>query len=219
MRAMILAAGRGERMMLLTKNTPKPLLKAKGITLIEHSIRALKKANITQIIINTAYLGTQIQSYLGDGARFSVNIIYSTENPALETAGGIIKALPQLGNQAFVVINSDVLFDYDLSNLKLPNNALAHLVLIDNPKHHPMGDFSLNQQGLCETPKNNSLTFSGIGIYHPDLFKPYLGKQQKLPLSLVFKQAINNKQLSGEHYCGYWQDIGTPQRLELANNS
>ncbi len=219
-KAMILAAGRGLRMMPLTKNTPKPLIKVKGATLIEHSIAALKHANINSIVINTAYLSEQIKAHLGNGSELGVHITYSDESSgALETAGGIIRALPLLGKQPFIVINSDVICDYDLSRLKLPNNALAHLLLIDNPKHNPDGDFSLNQQGWCQIAKNNMLTFSGIGIYHPDFFKEHLGSQQKLTLYPLLKMAISRGKLSGEHHAGYWQDVGTPQRLKLLNNS
>ena len=218
--AMILAAGRGERMMPLTKDTPKPLIKVKGIALIEHSINALKKSGITNIVVNTSYLAEQLTSHLGDGSRLGIRISYSDESTgALETAGGIIKALPLLGNKPFVVINSDVLCDYDLSKLTLPIGFLAHLVLIDNPAHNPNGDFSLVNDHQVITAGNKSYTFSGIGIYHPDLFKSHLGTEQKIPLYPILKEAITNSQLSGEYYQGYWQDIGTPERLELANNS
>lgn len=215
MNAMILAAGRGKRMMPLTQNTPKPLLKVKGIALIEHSIQALKKANISTIIINTSYLGTQIQSYLGSGKRFGLRIIYSTEKHPLETAGGIKKALPLLGKQAFVVINSDVLCDYDLSKLKLPNTSLAHLLLIDNPSHNPSGDFGLNQDKV--TLDNKKYTFAGIGIYHPDFFKLGRPDTQKQRLYPLLKIAIKQGQLSAEYHSGYWQDVGTPERLEKIN--
>ncbi|WP_428087427.1 N-acetylmuramate alpha-1-phosphate uridylyltransferase MurU [Candidatus Thioglobus sp.] len=214
---MILAAGRGERMMPLTKNTPKPLIKVKGAALIEHSINALKKANITNLVINIAYLGAQLKAHLGDGSSFGVNIQYSDESTsALETAGGIIKALPLLGNEPFIVINSDVLCDYDLSQLTLPKNALAHLLLIDNPAHNLAGDFSLvgSQITLIQ---QRSLTFSGVGIYHPDFFKAHAHSQSKLALYPLLVDAINSRQLSGEYYAGSWQDIGTPERLELAN--
>jgi MurNAc alpha-1-phosphate uridylyltransferase len=213
---MILAAGQGKRMMPLTKNTPKPLIKVQGLTLIEHSINALKSAGITEIVINISYLGEQIKSYLGNGSKFGVNIHYSDESEgALETAGGIIKALPLLGIKPFVAINSDVLCDYDLSNLILPTNSLAHLVLIDNPKHNPAGDFSLNDTQLT-LANTKTYTFSGVGIYHPTLFKSYLF-EKKLTLSKVLKAAIAKNQISAEHYTGHWQDIGTPERLELAN--
>jgi len=217
---MILAAGRGERMMPLTKNTPKSLIKVKDLTLIEHSINALKKSNIIDIVINIAYLSEQIKTHLGDGSKFGVNIAYSDESSgALETAGGIIKALPILGNKPFVVINSDVLCDFNLSKLTLPVGSLAHLVLIDNPPHNPNGDFSLVNNHQVTNVHGQSYTFSGIGTYHPDLFKSHLEFKQKLPLYPILKEAIANGKLSGEHYDGYWQDVGTPERLELANNS
>lgn len=217
---MILAAGRGERMMPLTRNTPKPLIKVKGLTLIEHSINALKKAQITDIVINIAYLGDQVKSHLGDGSKFGVNITYSDESSgALETAGGIIKALSLLGNKPFIVINSDVVCDYDLSKLILPIGSLAHLVLIDNPKHNPNGDFSLVNNHQITNIHGQSYTFSGVGIYHPDFFKNHMHIQGKLPLYPLLKEAIFNNQLSGEHYTGYWQDVGTPERLDQANNS
>ncbi|HIF47901.1 N-acetylmuramate alpha-1-phosphate uridylyltransferase MurU [Candidatus Thioglobus sp.] len=217
---MILAAGRGERMMPLTANTPKPLIKVKNTTLIEHSINALKQAKITNIVINTSYLGEQLITHLGDGSKFGVRINYSDESAgALETAGGIIKALPLLGDKPFVVINSDVLCDYDLSKLTLPIGSLAHLVLIDNPPHNPNGDFSLVNNHQVTNVHGQSYTFSGIGIYHPDLFKSHLEFEQKLPLYPILKEAIANGQLSGEYHNGYWQDVGTPDRLKQANNS
>ncbi len=220
MKAMILAAGRGERMMPLTKTTPKPLLKVRGLTLIEHSIIALKKAKITNIFVNVAHLGWQIKAYIGNGARMGVKVTYSDEfSGALETAGGIIKALPLLGKEPFIVINSDVLCDYDLSKLTLPVGSLAHLLLIDNPPHNLNGDFSLIDNHQITNIHGQSYTFSGIGIYHPDLFKSHLEAEQKLPLYPLLKEAIANGQLSGEHYNGYWQDVGTPERLEQANNS
>ncbi len=217
MKAMILAAGRGKRMMLLTKNTPKPLIRIRGKTLIEYSIDTLKNAGITDVIINVAYLGEQIQKHLGDGVKFGINIEYSIEQNALETAGGIVKALPLLGNVPFIVINSDVLCDYDLSALTLPDNSLAHLLLINNPEHNPNGDFSLTGNKI--TLRNTqTYTFAGIGLYHTDFFQSHLHNYEKLPLSFLFKEALNNGQLTGEHYLGCWQDIGTPERLDLANN-
>ena len=220
MKAMILAAGRGERMMPLTKNTPKPLIKVRGLTLIEHSIIALKKAKITNIFVNVSYLGWQIKAYLGNGSRLGVKVTYSDEfSGALDTAGGIINALPLLGREPFVVINSDVLCDYDLSKLTLPADSLAHLILVDNPKHNAKGDFSLIDNHQIITANSKSLTFSGIGIYHPDFFKNHINTQDKLPLYPLLKEALATSQLSGEHYQGYWQDVGTPERLELAKNA
>ncbi|RUA04634.1 MAG: mannose-1-phosphate guanylyltransferase [Gammaproteobacteria bacterium] len=216
MKAMILAAGKGERMMPLTKDTPKPLLKVHGKTLIEHTIDNLKKSSITDIVINTAYLGNKIQVYLGDGSQFGVQIQYSAETTILETAGGIIQALPLLGNEPFMVINADVLCDLDLSLPILPNDALAHLVLIDNPGHNLVGDFSLNDNRIT-LKKEQTYTFSGIGIYHPNFFQSHLNSKQKLSLITLFKEAISSNKLTGKHYQCDWHDIGTPERLELMN--
>ncbi|MBE8190291.1 MAG: nucleotidyltransferase family protein [Candidatus Thioglobus sp.] len=217
---MILAAGRGKRMMPLTKNTPKPLIKIQNKPLIEHSINSLKRANIKHIVINTSYLAQQLKSHLGNGADFGVHIIYSNEeNSPLETAGGIIKALPLLGKRPFLVLNSDVICDYDLSKFKLPAGSLAHLLLVDNPAHNPAGDFTLSAAGAVKIQAENPLTFAGIGIYHPDFFQEYLGKTQKIPLAKLFKKASKNQQLSGEYFGGFWQDIGTPESVEFANNS
>jgi MurNAc alpha-1-phosphate uridylyltransferase len=221
MKAMILAAGQGERMMPLTKNTPKPLLKIHGKTLIEYSIEALKKAGISDIVINLAYLGEQIKSYLGDGAKFGVNIQYSIEQKALETAGGIIHALPLLGNAPFMVINADVLCDYELSTFTLPEDSLAHLLLIDNPKHNPKGDFSLSNNRVNQVNQvgEKTHTFAGIGIYHPNFFQAHLHNNAKLALSTLLDEAITTGKLTAEHYAGGWQDIGTPERLAFVNNS
>lgn len=216
---MILAAGRGKRLMPLTKNTPKSLIKVRGKALIEYSIEEVKKANINDIIINTAYLGNQIQAHLGDGDKFGICIKYSIEKTALETAGGIIKALPLLGNAPFVVINADILCDYDLSALTLPNNSLAHLMLVDNPQHNPNGDFSLTGGRITYLSNTQVYTFSGIGIYHTDFFQSHLLNDKKLTLSNLFKEAINKGQLTGEYYSGHWQDIGTPERLASVNNN
>ena len=212
---MILAAGRGQRLMPITQKTPKSLLQIKGVTLIEHAINRLKQANIVDIVINVCYLGDQIQSYLGNGSAWGVRITYSIEQSALETAGGIINALPLLGDEPFIVTNSDILCNYDLSQLALPKKSLAHLILVKNPAHNPTGDFALKQQRI--TFKRKSHTFAGIGIYHPKLFKAYSGNKQKLPLRPLLKMAAEKNQLSGELYSDYWQDIGTLERLALAS--
>ncbi len=212
MKAMILAAGRGERMQSLTDNTPKPLLKANGKPLIEYTLLQLAENGFTDIVINLAYLGKQISDYLGNGQHFGVNIEYSHETEgALETAGGIAHALPLLGSEPFIVINSDIACDYPLSRLHHTHFDLAHLVLIRNPPHHPEGDFHLAENGKLADNGNNKLTFSGIGLYKPELFK-YLptGKSRLAPL---FRQYMPQQQISGEYHQGLWMDIGTPQRL------
>jgi len=208
---MILAAGRGERMRPLTDNLPKPLLKVGGKMLIEYHLEKLKIAHITDVIINHAWLGEKIEQALGDGSRYGLNIHYSPEDEALETAGGILNALPLLGDDAFIVINGDIFCDYDLLNLPSSIAGLAHLVLVNNPVHNPDGDFVLTTSGRVNQVGENKRTFSGIGVYHPDLFKDYLNG--KLALAPVLRKAMDQEQVTGEFYQGVWHDIGTPERL------
>ncbi|MCF6354923.1 MAG: nucleotidyltransferase family protein [Candidatus Polarisedimenticolaceae bacterium] len=213
MKAMILAAGRGKRMRPLTDCTPKPLLQVAGQPLIEHHIEALVQAGFKELVINHAHLGEQIEAALGDGQRWNINILYSPEPAgALETGGGIFKALPLLGNAPFVVINGDIWTDYNLAHLAPPEDKLVHLILVDNPAHNPEGDFLLSSDGLCSEGAGNRLTFSGIGIYHPTLFAAC--RPGTFPLVPVLKAAMAQGQVSGEHYTGRWVDVGTPQRLE-----
>ena len=214
MKAMILAAGRGERMGTLTDFTPKPLLSLAGKALIEYSLESLSQAGFKEIVINVAYRGQQIIDYCGDGRRWQVSIQYSDEGSvALETAGGIARALPLLGEQPFLVVNADIIFDYPLSRLRCQSVDLAHLVLIKNPPHHPIGDFYLNPQAKVSEQGSDKLTFSGIGVYHPDLFKA-VDPNQPLKLRPVLNQAMQQGKVSGEFFTGLWQDIGTPQRLQ-----
>jgi MurNAc alpha-1-phosphate uridylyltransferase len=218
MHAMILAAGRGERMRPLTDTRPKPLLIAGGKTLIEHHIERLAAAGVTELVINHAYLGEQIEAALGDGSRWTLNIRYSPEGTALETGGGIRRALPLLGKGPFVVVNGDIWTDYDFSTLPvLYETDLAHLVLVDNPKHHPEGDFVLDSdmKRVLDTKGAGALTFSGIGVYRPELFAdlgPITG-QSAFPLAPLLRRAMAAGRVSGEHYQGRWMDIGTPERL------
>lgn len=212
---MILAAGRGERMRPLTDHTPKPLLPVGGKPLIAWHIERLVHAGITELVINHAHLGAQIEAALGDGSRFGAHIQYSAEASALETAGGIAFALPLLGEQPFIVINGDIYCDYDVA--RLPDIATQmqsqqdtmHLVLVDNPDHHPMGDFGLSCGRISNTPQ---FTFSGIGIYHPRLFSdiPY---GSKAPLAPLLRAQIALGKVSGEQHRGTWIDVGTPARL------
>ncbi|MEZ0231723.1 MAG: N-acetylmuramate alpha-1-phosphate uridylyltransferase MurU [Methylophilaceae bacterium] len=213
MKAMILAAGRGERMRPLTDHKPKPLLEVGGKPLIVWHIERLAIAGFTELVINHAYKGTLIEAYLGNGNAWGVSIQYSAELIALETAGGIAKALPLLGNQPFVVVNGDVFTDYDFSVLSngITAGHLGHLVLVDNPPQHPNGDFAFND-GLLSLNGQHMLTFSGIGVYHPQLFaKVDVGEPAKL--APLLKDAISQNLMSGTHYQGIWHDIGTPQRL------
>lgn len=215
---MILAAGHGTRMRPLTDHTPKPLLKAGGKPLIVWHIEKLAQAGFKDIIINIAWLGDQIPQALGNGEKYGVNLYYSDEQKegALETAGGIIKALPLLGNKPFLVTNGDVWCDYKYSNHNpLSDDKLAHLILVNNPPHHPEGDFALPQQENTPLLKNNGkpkYTYSGIGYYHPQLFKNL--PQGKRPLAPLLRKAIANRHITGELFKGNWRDIGTPERLD-----
>jgi len=210
-KAMILAAGRGERMRPLTDHTPKPLLEVGGKALIEHLIEALATAGFHELVINTAHLGAQLPARLGDGGRYGVAIEWSPEpEGALETGGGIMQALPRLGER-FVVVNGDIWTDYPFVRLRQVPAVLAHLVLVDNPLHHAHGDFALND-GRVAVEGRTRLTFSGIGVYHRDLFRDC--RPGKFPLAPLLRVAMGENQVSGEHYRGRWVDIGTPERLQ-----
>ncbi len=213
MKAMILAAGRGERMRPLTDHTPKPLLKVKGKALIEYSLENLQQAGFKEIVINIAYFGRQIREFCGNGERWGLSIAYSDEGgTALETAGGIVNALPLLGKQAFLAINSDVICSFPLQRLRSqPEHTLAHLVMIDNPPHHPEGDFCLSANGMLSEQGDDKLTFSGIGVYHPAFFDNIAAGPLKL--RPVLNRAMRQQLVSGEKHSGLWLDIGTPQRL------
>jgi MurNAc alpha-1-phosphate uridylyltransferase len=217
MKAMILAAGRGERMRPLTDASPKPLLKVGGKALIEYHIEGLVRAGITDIIINHAWLGEQFEQALGSGARFGARLAYSPEGAkALETGGGIFKALPMLGDGPFVVVNGDIWTDFPFARLTTLNVDLAHLVLVPNPPQHPNGDFVLDG-GFVQSDGEAKLTFSGIGVYRSQLFAGCTaGAFQLAPL---LRKAMLSRQVSGERYAGRWFDIGTPQRLEQLDQS
>lgn len=218
MRAMILAAGRGERMRPLTDTTPKPMLKAGGKPLIVWHIERLVAAGIHDIIINHAWLGEQIVSTLGDGQQYGARLQYSPETTALETAGGIRQALPFFQDQAFVVINGDIWCDWDASAafdaaLALQQHqALAWILLVSNPGHNAEGDFLF--PGLC----TDKLTFSGIGVYQPALFAD-LPAKRPLPLAPLLHQTHAKGRLLGCYHAGQWTDVGTPRRLEQLNRN
>jgi len=217
MRAMILAAGRGERMRPLTDHLPKPLLVVGGQPLIVHHLKALQQAGIRNVVINHAWLGHKIEAELGDGHSFGLQIQYSAEGQTgLETAGGIRLALPLLGHEPFMVINGDVLTDYPLTALQnalMPGRS-AHLVLVPNPLQHPLGDFAL-QNGQALVDGDTKFTFSGIAIYRPEFFRDVPSGAQKLAPFL--RAAMLKGEVSAELYQGYWADIGTPQRLAEAD--
>ena len=213
---MILAAGRGERMRPLTDTTPKPLLKVGGKALIVWHIERLARAGITDLVINHAHLGVQIEQVLGNGSQFGTTISYSDEGTALETAGGIAYALHLLGEQPFAVVNGDIFCDYDCSRLHVCSESLqrngdsAHLVMVDNPPQHPHGDFGLHGERVTEIPPK--LTFSGIGIYRPSLFE-HIARGTKVPLAPLLHAQITLGKVGGEHHQGLWVDVGTPERL------
>ena len=217
MKAMILAAGRGERMRPLTDSTPKPLLSVCGKPLIAHHIEALAKAGIKELVINHAWLGEKIETTLGNGADYGVRIQYSPEYPeALETGGGIFNALPLLGEAPFIVVNGDVMCDIDYHSLPTQPQGLAHLILVPNPEHHPKGDFSLYER-LMRSEGQPKWTFSGIGVYRPQLFAGCTsGKFQLAP---ILRKYMAQDQITGEVFKGFWMDVGTPQRLEFLNQN
>lgn len=211
MKAMILAAGRGERLRPLTDATPKPLLRVGGKALIEYIIESLAGAGFRELVINHAHLGRQIETYLGDGRRYGVQITWSREpEGALETGGGIQQALPLLGSDHFLVVNADIWTDYPFARLHRSFSGLAHLVLVDNPAQHPQGDFLLrgNKVSADGSPR---LTFSGIGVYHRDLFRDCV--PGRFPLAPLLRSAMHAGDVYGEHYDGVWRDIGTAERL------
>ena len=221
--AMILAAGRGERMRPLTDHTPKPLLPAGGKPLLVWHIERLCAAGFNHIVINHAHLGQKIEEALGNGAGFGVSIEYSREISALETAGGIATALSLIESEVFPVVNGDIYCEFDFSRLAEPMARLAaghdqaHLVLVDNPPHHPKGDFVLDGARVKNadeplTPHPARFTFSGIGVYHRALFAHTMAGE-KAPLAPLLRLAIDAGRVSGEHYGGRWEDVGTPARL------
>jgi len=218
-KAMILAAGRGERMRPLTDHTPKPLLTAGGKPLIEWQIERLAAAGFRELVINHAHLGQRIEAHLGDGARFGVRIAWSDEGEALETAGGIARARTLLGDMPFLVTNGDVYVEYDYARLRpaltaMANDSgrLAHVVLVDNPPHHPDGDFALAGERVQASGVDERLTFSGIGLYRPELFAA-IRAGEKARLAPLLQAAMADGRVSGEHFRGRWEDVGTPERL------
>ncbi|MGE4405419.1 N-acetylmuramate alpha-1-phosphate uridylyltransferase MurU [Pseudomonas sp.] len=212
MKAMILAAGRGERLRPLTLHTPKPLVRAGGVPLIEYHVRALAAAGFEELVINHAWLGQQIEDYLGDGGRFGVHIRYSAEGEPLETGGGIQQALGLLGGAPFLVVNGDIWTDYDFAQLRRPLAGLAHLVLVDNPPHNPEGDFQLVGGAVTQIDgAGGGLTYSGMAVLHPELF---LGcRAGAFKLAPLLRSAMVAGRVSGEHYAGTWVDVGTHARL------
>ncbi len=222
MMAMILAAGEGRRMRPLTESIPKPLLAVGGTPLIVWHINRLRDAGFTRIVVNVAYLGDQIVRALGDGAQWGVKIAFSREVQPLETAGGIAQALPLLGNEPFLLVNSDIWTDYPLQNLrqKRPQSGGAHLVLVNNPAHHPEGDFALDGRNLITQDRTLArFTYSGISVIQPQMIRAYPRKRERFPLLEVLEWAIAREQVSGELYGGEWVDVGTPERFNHINSA
>ncbi|MDO5686952.1 MAG: nucleotidyltransferase family protein [Neisseria sp.] len=223
MKAMILAAGRGERMRPLTDSCPKPLLSLGQETLIARHIRRLAAAGVRDIVINHAWLGEQIEAALGDGAALGVKIDYSRETSGgLETAGGIATALPLLGDAPFLVVNGDVLTDIDFQAAceraaRLPTEVLAHLYLVDNPPHHPQGDFGMDEHGRLLTAAAQRFTFSGVAVYRPQFFAE-VARQVKIPLAPLLRAAAERGVVTAEVSKARWLDVGTPERLQTARD-
>lgn len=212
MKAMILAAGRGERLRPLTDKIPKPLIKVAGKSLIEYHLQNLAQAGFKEIIINTAWLAEKIHQQLANGENYGVTIHYSDEGEALETAGGIINALPLLGNEAFLVVNGDIWCDFDFSTLpKLDDDIQAHLVLVTNPEHNLTGDFSL-QDNRVKNNGNVMSTYSGISIFKPEFFADQ--KSGISPLAPLIRKKCDNNLVSGQTHQGLWTDVGTLERLQ-----
>ena len=219
--ALIFAAGRGERMRPLSDATPKPLLRVGGKALIEWHLERLAGAGVRKVVINTSHLAAQFAAALGDGSRWNLRIAYSFEGPEpLETGGGMLRALPLLGAAPFIAVNGDIWTDFDFSTLPQSPGGLAHLVVVDNPPHHPRGDFLLrggvledDSEELAATRGSGvRLTFAGIGVYRPELLDGQApGKYSIVPL---LRAAMRTGRVSGEHFRGRWSDVGTPQRLD-----
>ncbi|MGB8693606.1 MAG: nucleotidyltransferase family protein [Steroidobacteraceae bacterium] len=217
MKAMILAAGRGERLRPLTDHTPKPLLEVRGKALIAWHLEALARAGVREVIINLAWLGAQIRAALGSGERFGLAVQYSQEPPgALEAGGGIHQALPLLGAEPFMVVNGDIHTDFDYAGLRIAAHSLAHLVLVPNPVQHPHGDFSLLHGDVLEAGAAR-YTYSGIGVYRPEFFADC--SPGRFPLLPLLRKASAARRLQGEVFRGRWEDVGTPARLAALNET
>ncbi|MDP6534742.1 MAG: nucleotidyltransferase family protein [Gammaproteobacteria bacterium] len=221
MRAMILAAGLGKRMQPLTDKQPKPLLKVGEKTLIEHQIERLVAGGVTGVVINHFYRGSMIEEALTDGAQFGIDIAYSREAIRLDTAGGIIKALPKLKDESFIVVNADIWTDFDYSALEPLDgeDRLAHLVLVENAEHHPHGDFYIDDAGRVHedhSARDQRLTFSGISVMHKNLFSG-LPVQPRSTIPLL-REVMPHDRVSGEVHSGLWIDVGTPERLQEVND-
>jgi MurNAc alpha-1-phosphate uridylyltransferase len=226
--ALIFAAGLGERMRPLTDRTPKPLLAVRGKPLVVWHLEKLAAIGVHYVVMNTSHLADQFPEALGDGSRWGLRIRYAYEGPApLETGGGMLNALTLLGPEPFIAINGDIWTDADFSQLPAEPRGVAHLMLVDNPSHHPEGDFALDQQGVVHNDGDARLTFSGIGVYRRELldnWRDVIGdnadanaKPPRFKIAPVLRAAINQGAITGTHYRGAWTDVGTPERLASLN--
>lgn len=225
MKALVLAAGKGERLRPLTLHVPKPLLEVRGRRLIEHHLDKLAACGVREVVVNTSWLAEQFVPALGDGSRWNLRIVYSFEGAEpLETGGGILNALPLLGDAPFLLVNGDVFTDIDFAALPSAPEGLAHLVMIDNPAHNPAGDFVLRDDGLLDgDATDRRLTYSGIGVFDPALFARWRDTIGPLPdpgcvprfrLAPLLRAAMRSGRVRGDHFRGAWTDVGTPERLE-----
>lgn len=215
MRAMILAAGKGERMLPLTKSIPKPLLKVANRALIEHHLHALAGHGICDIVINVFHLGEQIVTMLGDGTRYGVNIQYSVEEQLLNTGGGIVQALPLLGNDPFLVVSADIYTDFNYHSLPKSIQGSAHIVLVDNPEYKPQGDFALKDNRVSLLSHDSNFTYANIGIYNPQMFD--YAPEGAFGLGDLLRSEIAAGKVTGQYFNGLWHNVGTPSDLETVN--
>ena len=221
MRALLFAAGKGERMRPLTEHTPKPLLRAGGRMLVEWHLDKLAALGCDTVVLNTAWLAHCFEPALGDGSRWGLRLVYSYEGPEpLETGGGMAMALPHLGDAPFLAVNGDVFCDADFSRLPREPDGLAHLLMVDNPAHNPTGDFALLADGKLASEGDARLTFSGIGVYRPELLRRCQAQWRqagvehpRFKLAPILRAAMADGMVSGEHHRGIWTDVGTPERL------
>lgn len=217
MNAMILAAGRGERLRPLTDDIPKALVEIRGRSLLERHLASIRNAGVETVVINLGWLGAEIVSRVGSGARYGLQVIYSQEGDnILETGGGIHKALPLLGSKPFLVVNADVYTDMPVPRIELADEVLAHLVMVPTPDYRAHGDFDL-REGLIRNSDAAKLTFSGIAIYRPEFFNGC--EAGRFPLAPMLREAADAGQVSGELYEGLWADVGTQARLDALNRS
>ena len=216
-RALVFAAGRGERMRPLTDTTPKPLLPVRGKPMIVWHLEALARAGVSEVVINTSHLAAKFRDALGDGSAWNLRIRYSYEGPApLDTGGGMLRALAFLGHEPFIAVNGDIVTDFDFSTLPSNPDGMAHLVVIDNPTQHPNGDFVL-RDGRLHDEIARRLTFAGIGVYRPSLLDGH--SDGTFSIVPILREAMRRGEVTGEHYRGAWSDIGTPQRLAEINGA